>query len=649
MDNSPTPTARPLPNVAGREASDGSQSAVVESLARLLAAAAIYPPTHPRIAAIVEPVLNAVRFVVGDVGRLVLHISEDDASTAATASGRRLRRDLARLGVSRIEIERDVTVEDLFGFARFLRQCVAKQGTEAGFRNLDFEALPRTVHVVETNYGAPTFGETPLLRPSNAFSEKDVEAVERIQVDPETVALVRKCILAAIEGRRDEFELALAATASPADGRRRTEAVANALKAWIERQLPTGGAAGSPDRMLDDAARTLPQLARSVDWAPVIEDIRRIMEEHLRDNFRAEAGIKFEKRSSPFVEAIGLIGTREDLLRALAEATAGAEPFGKLSVEDAAEHVSILLHMLDSPSPGGERDGVVRRLGAALGVPLGPRERAVLTGWMREVGSRCAAWEADRRLAPVLDALRGAAAGSLVDVLAEACAVPDGSMTGALWPHIAREALTGAGAERGPQRETLAELLRKVPETRVREEAARLTVLLAAEPDRAERVAASSPRRELYAVYEILLDMPRATGYAAAVANAFARHPIDHPAAGALIVLPASDERAHRFVARLIREASAPSSALRTTAVQTIVAALRALEPRRREEPWVAAAIHSLTRLASPESIEMLNEVRFARRRLVQFAWPAAARRAAEDALGLAAGVRRPGAAGVGR
>lgn len=618
-------------------------------MARLLAAAAIYPPTHPRIAAIVEPVITAVRFVVGDAGRLVVNIAGDDASTSATASGRRLRRDLGALGVARIEIDRNVSVEDLFSFARFLRQCVASHGIESGFRNLDFDALPRTVHVVETNFGAPTFGEITIARPAGDVTDRGVESVERVQIDPETVALVRRCILAALAGRREDIDLTLSAALTPSDGRRRTEAVAEALKAWIDRQVPTGGASGSPDQLLADAERTLPQLARSVDWAPVITEIRSIMEQHLRENFRAETGVKFEKRAVPFVEPVGLAGTREDLVRALAEATAGAEPFGTLSVADAAEHVSILLHMLDSPSPGGERDGVLQRLDAALKCPLGPRERAVLTGWMRDVCSKCAAWEADRRLGPVLDALRGAGGGSVVDVFVEACAPPEGSMAGALWPHVAREALTGAGAERGARRDTLAGLLRAVPETRVREESSRLTMLLAAEPGRAERLTASPPRSELYSAYEILLDMPRTTGYAAAVASAFAQHPLDHPAAGALIVLPAADERAQRFVARLIREASAPSVALRTTAVQTIVAALRALEPRRREEPWVAAAIRSLSRLASPESIEMLNEVRFARRRIVQFAWPSSARVAAEDALGLAGGARRSGAAGAGR
>jgi hypothetical protein len=621
--------------------------AVMEALARLVAAASVYPREHPRISAIVQPVLEAVRGGMGGRGRLLFRLSETDPARKATAPAQRLLRDLAALGVQRIQIDGAVSVQDLFEFAKFIR---SQASAGEGFRHADFALLPWTILVEERSFGQPTFrddAELPRLDETSEAEELRTFRGGREDVDPATMVLVRRAVRAALRGQRAAFAAAVAAGRAPASEQESTRASAEAVRAWLERHDPAKVQTRTPAEILADAERELPQMMPGIAWAPVLEGIRRVIDEFMRDAFRGEMRADFDVKTAVPTETAQRAGSKADLALRISDFTFGAEPFGSVSAMDRAEHLSILLHLLHKTTTRGETEGIVRRLGACLSGRTGPRERPVLVGWLRETASGAAAADMDGRLVPVFGALRMSGGGAVADVLLETCSGEFAHLAAAFWPHLAYEMITADDPAAGERRAPLAALVGRTPPERMRAEAGRLVTLVNLRPRPAAAGAFSPPVAGFHPIYEVLLDAPRETGLAAAVTSAFMQDPPKHPAAGALTVLAPGEERAQRLVARLIRDGDTRSAALRALAVEILVGTLRSAPKRRRGDAWVAPALLALGELACVESVTMLREVRASRLLWIWWRWPKSARRAAAVAMGMGAADLAETAAGA--
>jgi hypothetical protein len=637
MDESQAPAPSATKDGESAPAPAVTPLAVIEALARLLAAASVYPREHPRIAAIVEPVLAAVRAGLDERGRFLFRIAETDPEHRASSPARRLLRELDALGIARMQIDRDVSVPDLFSFAKFLRQHAGRHSGE-GFRHLKLELLPWTIQVEERTFGAPTFRDdedTP--KPEEAGASDDLRTFRGtlISVDPATLVLVRKAVRAALRGQRAAFAAAIAQGRTPASEAEATRASAEAVRAWIERFNPARVQTRTPAEILADAEKTLPQMLPGVEWTPVLDGIRRVIDEYMRDAFRGETRADFDTKTVVPQESAQRAASKADLALAIGDFTHGSEPFVLAAAVDRAEQLAILLHMLHQPASRGETEGIVRRLGACLSGKPGPRERPVLVGWLRDVAAADAPKEMDARLVPVFGALRMSGGGAVAEVLLETCGGAHSRLATAFWPHVAYELITGDDPGAPARRETLTVLVLATPAARIRDEGARLATLIAMRPRPPAHDALTPPREAFHPLYEILLDTPHETGLAAAVTAAFIQHPPKHPAAGALVALSAGEERAQRFVARLIRDGETRSTALRALAIEILVGSLRNLPRRRRTEPWVPSALRALAELPCVQTVTMLRSVTNSRWLGLVWKWPPAARRAAEAAMGM--------------
>jgi hypothetical protein len=649
------PAAEAAPAAAEAAAAESPSADMVEVLARLMIVAAVYPPGHPRIATIVDPVLAVVRATATQDHRYALSLGSPKKTESGPAT--RLRRELENLGVARIEFEREVSVTDLVEFARFLRRLGSSHPLDGTLRHIDFGKLPRTIRIAERSFGLPSFREdevtlseapreTPKLVTPAGTPEAPAQTADPGAVQEDAAALLRRCVRAALDDQRAEVAAAVASAHLPDDGRWSPVAVAEAVLEWAERFRSDEQAVPAPKVLLADAEKELPKLLPGADWSPVLVAMRRVVEDHLRSANGGTAADpdlpppppELDPAAAPAAVPLDAdVAARHDarrqLLRSVEQFVAGAEPFALMPGIDRAEHLSVLLHLLSESATRSENEVVVRRLGPALSEALGQRESQVLVGWLRDLARIADPQQIDRRLMPVLGALRRSGGGSVPDALTAACADPHADLAVPLWPYLAHELVTGDDLVEQPRRERLAYLVGRVAATRLREESDRLRALVVLGARTIARSVIVPPRPELRGLYEALLATPREAGFAGEVATAFARFPPSHPAAGALAVLDPAEERAHRLLARILREGDEPTAGSRTLAVETIVGVLRALPRRRRTEPWVPEAITSLARLPCEEATEMLQEIRSSRRMVFVRLWPAPARRAALSAM----------------
>jgi hypothetical protein len=634
------------------DAAEAPSTDMIEVLARLIIVAAVYPPGHPRIATIVDPVLDVIRATATPDRRFALSLAA--ATKAETGPATRLRRELENLGVARIEFEREVTVGDLVEFARFLRRLGSSHPADGTLRHIDFGKLPRSIRIAERSFGLPSFREdesvpeapeTPKLVTPAGTPEAPAETADPGAVKEDAAALLRRCVRAALDGQRAEVAAAVASARLPEDGKWSPVAVAEAVLEWAERFRAEDEAVPAAKVLLADAEKELPKMLPSADWTPVLVAMRRVVEDHLRGatgDTTAEPDLHppppeldpASATSAPLdADVAARHSARRELLRSVEQFVAGAEPFVLMPGIDRAEHLSVLLHLLSESSTRSENEVVVRRLGPTLSEALGQRETQVLVGWLRDLARTADAQQIDRRLMPVLGALRRSGGGAVPDALVAACADPHADLAVPLWPYLAHELVSGDDLVEQPRRERLAYLVGRVAATRLREEHDRMRALVHLGARTVARSVIVPPRAELHGLYEVLLGMPREAGFATEVATSFARFPPTHPAAGALAVLDPGEERAHRLLARILREGNEPTAGSKTLAVETIVSVLHALPQRRRTESWVPEAVQSLARLPCQESSEMLQEIRSARRLLFVRLWPAPARRAALAAI----------------
>lgn len=632
---------------------------MLEVLSRLIIVAAVYPPGHPRIATIVDPVLNLIRTTATQDRRFAVSFGaakEGEAKKAESGPATRLRRELENLGVARIEFERDVSVADLVEFARFLRRLGSSHALDGTLRHIDFGKLPRAIRVAERSFGLPSFredeptpeqpAESPKLSTPADAPETPEETADPGAVKEDAAELLRRCVRAALDDQRAEMAAAVAAAKLPEDGKWSPLAIAEAVLEWAERFRADDAEVPPPKQLLADAEKELPKILPGADWSPVLVAMRRVIEDHLRTLGEDEKPEDVAPPTAPGVDPVGAppavpldadVAARHDarlqVLRSVGQFVAGAEPFVLMPGIDRAEHLSVLLHLLSQSATRSENEIVVRRLGPTLSEALGQKESQVLVGWLRDLAKSADAQQIDRRLMPVLGALRRSGGGAVPDALVAACADPHADLAVPLWPYLAHELVTGDDLVEQPRRERLAYLVGRVAATRLREESDRLRALVVLGTRAIARNVIVPPRPDLHGLYEVLLSTPREAGFATEIATSFARVPPAHPAAGALAVLDPGEERAHRLLARVLREGDEPTTGSRTLAVETIVGVLRALPRRRRTEPWVPEAITSLARLPCDASTEMLTEIRSARRMLVIKLWPVAARRAAIAAM----------------
>jgi hypothetical protein len=568
-------------------------TAPLVAMSRLFATAALYPSTHARIVEMAAPIVEAARSA--DPSRpFALEVGDDDSSRDA---GGRLHEELRKLGILRIELSRDVTTQDLAAFARSLRLCTVERVGPAAFRHVELAALPPSIRVFERRFADAAADAPP--------------------ADDDVVGRVRRDVLAALarDGAHDV---------------RATDAV----RKWAERMSRPTARLRTPAEVLADARRTLPQALPGVDWSGVLDGIHKALDVHLRDAFRGERRVEFDGATTMDLEMAGV--DQDDLVAALDDITAACPAVGHVAPADGAEALSILLHALCDQDLSTMEEHVVRRLTACFAAEFGAHELRPLVGWIRRLAERAPRDEFDLRLAQVAASLREAGR-DVARVLVAACEPPYRALANAMWPHLAYELVTGDDDGRGPERQALSTLLASVPRTTLREESRRLRTLVGRGAAPIAKSVFFPPRAELFDLYEILVETPPEAGFAAVVTAAIMRRPPAHPAAGALVALTPTDERAHRFVARLLREAKSPSSALNALAVDILVESLRGLPKARRNEDWVESAVRALAELPCAASDAMLRDVRDARRLLVFRAWPpraalAAAAPAAEAA-----------------
>jgi hypothetical protein len=142
----------------------------------------------------------------------------------------------------------------------------------------------------------------------------------------------------------------------------------------------------------------------------------------------------------------------------------------------------------------------------------------------------------------------------------------------------------------------------------------------------------SPPRRELAALYELILGTSHAS-LARLVLDAYRTDPPDDSAACALVA-PGWGDRDRDFLARVMRErrAGRESTELHQMAANVLVSALARLPALGRTQPWALSAIRSLGTLRDPHALGLITQILNGRRWFVFWQWPKPCRDAAARA-----------------
>lgn len=622
--------------------------ALLEGLARIASAAAVYGAAHARVTEVSESVAAALRSTAaaGPV-RIVVPSRPDAAAESGPAFlAARLLRDLAMLGAAHVQFAPETTGADLVAFALFVRRAAAPRAGSGGFANVDFSELPPSVQVVARDFGKPTLDAGDLgaggdvSDPGGLPPVAAAEAAEERSVDDATRALLHKVVELAL---REGTPLGPASGESrlPANVREAIRAAAESLCRSLRKQ------SGSTERtvadILGEAGRLLPTMLPTGDAGKLLAELSRSLDEHMRDAFVDE------QRNAKSTARKANKGLREpgppedELAESIRAFTAGAQAFEAVTRTDAAEDLSILLHVLGDGVAKEGADAVSRRLAAATARGVEEPERSVLVGWLRAAVGRLNPAGVDAILAPVEAGLRSTAPGVLAQVLAETCRTGGAAMGEPLWPHVAREVLASDDPRDAALRAELAGVLSRVPRSRILDEAPRLVALLPRRNPTLATSAISPPRPELFPLYEVLADLPPESGYARALVQSFSRHASLYPPAAALGGMDAGDERARTLLVRMLRErGDAPE--VRSLAAGILVERLRALPDERRDAPWVDGALRALGALPCREADQFLEEVVGTRKWLIGWSWPVQARHAAVEVLER----RRAAGAGAG-
>jgi hypothetical protein len=669
---------------AATERSDGRATspsqAAVEALSRLFAVASIYAPTHQRVAALSAPTIEALRSACSSTGHLVLDLRDGaihvgaDALAEKGSTVQRLRQDLEALGITRVELSEGTTAEDLLALGRLLRTKSQRRGN-ATFEQADLGGLPETIKAFTQDFGRPTFDESEdptaavrlpadllaglpsdaLRAPSAAGSGKSTRARRASPHPTLTEQEIRAVVAGSVRRVRDlppgaHVPAPFAAFTSrsagdallgdrPAETRQEMQrALAEAVERTVARSTGGGPATANPERILAEAAKTLPRILPGMDLAPVLDSLKEAIDVHMRDAFRREASVVSPQDTVRSRES----EDHELSLEALEEQLDVVGDRGPdVELEDdphsrAAEHLGILLFVLGDEPTAAVLAGLGPRLSRALAAPFEAGEGDVIAGWIRDRSHHWTDEQIDQRLPALLEPLRARGAAVVERTLLDAVRLGDARTLQALWPHVAAELLGGLGEEPDESGASALELeaqetLGSLPAESRRAALGRLAALPVVARGAVSRSLLSPPREALYPLYSLLLEFREAPAVGAEVVEAFFRYPPDVPAMAALLVLRPQEERTRAFIGRFLRErtSSGETAGLKKLAAQIIISDLQALPRRRRTEDLVVKAIGSLRLLPCREVAQFVAEVKESRVLGILQAWPPPARQAA--------------------
>jgi hypothetical protein len=238
---------------------------------------------------------------------------------------------------------------------------------------------------------------------------------------------------------------------------------------------------------------------------------------------------------------------------------------------------------------------------------------------MRELCFRAPPAQFDEIVAPVVAGLKRAAPLAFASAILECARAGHTAVIQVTWPHLAVALLAANRQSDASFRENAIEALARVPASRMRYEAGRVASALPAYDRNDPPLAISTPRPELYPLYDVLLGLPAERGYAAALVAAFERRADVHPFAAAFVGLSHEDERATRLLGVVVREGE-ESAAARSLAAEILIQRLRAVPHRARGSSWVASSVQALGALPCRAAAEFLHAV-VVERRFVLFGW----------------------------
>jgi hypothetical protein len=260
-------------------------------------------------------------------------------------------------------------------------------------------------------------------------------------------------------------------------------------------------------------------------------------------------------------------------------------------------------------------------------------EKALVNGLMAMAKGESAAELATTldAVTPVLRSHSPERAAVLLLALYDGCGV---AARRVLWLRLAQELLLTLGPQGETVERKVGRVLQQVTAAEYEEAAAPLAQLPVIREKRYVRGAFSPARRELYGLYRALARIGGDVG--GELLQAFAQRPPVTPAGAAFFALRDDSPAARGYLERYLAGANGgpEEAALRRQAGTILRAFVETLEPVRRGEPWVAAAIAGLARLSSPETDATLARIRRERRMLLFAAWPKACRAAARPGGG---------------
>ena len=636
----PTPEA-PTITQTGRATSCAE---VVASFERFYSAATFYPPVHTKCREALQDLNGQLAELLGTGQPLVLEPREGGVLVQGEFLDQGIQGAgfafelLDTLGIARFELDRDTPLEQLHQTIRTLNNLKLESESSLQFHTMDFSALPRSIRIVQREFGWGRMNLEGISQQSGGLKSKLDLALSTLREkgwSEERVDEFRQRVeetLARVIERVDRSHKDL--HTQSALGRRSLEEVLELGASAISRAVDLLG----PEEDDQDIRKLFRNATDSLSLANDSRSVQVMLEVLQEGEDEEDGGLEDEEPHRRDDTEYSL--SAADLVARLHGIRAGSSRVDLAQAEAGGEILAIGLQMLTGGVPADLESEVKARVSQAVAGMNGPRAFQALGGTLDSllgVGDRK---PIDAILPWLLPVLARRDQDRLAIMLEKHTATLEPGRLALLWPHLAELAVQ-LGQPAGPHlSEVLARALAALPGEQREQESGRLrAAVFCSKADALEKLF-QLPGEASRLVLEVLLGSSRGAKVGARLHRLWSRRaPSDMTRI--LIELLGPFRGEHRGIYLGLLQHSGPehpSPAFRREATRILALGLKKTAAADRNSARTIKSIELLGRLGQPAAEPILRAIVQEKKMRLFPVWPGACRSRAHRALAALAG-----------
>jgi len=327
--------------------------------------------------------------------------------------------------------------------------------------------------------------------------------------------------------------------------------------------------------------------------------------------------------------------SQDDLLATLHDCVNQAQTPVALAEKDHREELSILMQMLSDDHKQRVQVRIQKLLRDSLTVELQADEWHIVVAGVRQLVKAGNDERLTNALLMITDTLRRSEFSSALTLLCDVCPDCSPDELVLLWPHVVNEILVSGKRPDAKAFLELCEVAVGLPPEAMAQRLPRLQSLGALRDKHIAPDIFEPPPKQLFPVFAQILSTSQAAFVAERLVRGIRRAPPGWIGEAVVPLIDRFHPKYRRFMIELLQKSDnqKPSAALTENAGRIIAELLPTLPPKRRREPWVTGTIRSVSRLPVADAQELLHGILTDRHLLVFHDWPGACREAAREAL----------------